>query len=158
MQAGKQADMQAGKIYKDSSTCTVSTYKTGPTHSDTHSDVLLENPRSQRRRDELGGSSSAGYLHAGGRGCSAVRHLSMVVQLCPQVTRSGLVPVEEPTWSSRSPRAEITVTDGTHEGSTNASKRTSQLHERTTNHQQHDTTHPTNMLLFSLISSDTLLS
>ena len=40
----------------------------------------------------------------------------------PTVTRAGLVPVEEPEWSSRSPRAEIRVTDGIQENSTNASK------------------------------------
>ena len=40
----------------------------------------------------------------------------------PTVTRAGLVPVEEPEWSSRSPRAEIRVVDGIQEDSTNASK------------------------------------
>ena len=51
-----------------------------------------------------------------------VQHLLMVVGLVPTVTRVGLVPVEEPERSSRSPRAEIRVTDGTQENSTNTSK------------------------------------
>ena len=45
-----------------------------------------------------------------------MRHLLMVVRLDP-VTRVGLVPVEEPERSSRSPRAEIRVTDETQENS-----------------------------------------
>ena len=34
----------------------------------------------------------------------------------------GLVPVEEPTWSRRSPQAEIRVVDGTHFSPWNASE------------------------------------
>ena len=40
----------------------------------------------------------------------------------PTVTHVGLVPVEEPEWSSRRPRAEIRVADVIHEDATNASK------------------------------------
>ena len=50
-----------------------------------------------------------------------MRHLLMVVRLS-LVTRVGLVPMEEPEWSSWSPRVEIRVADGTQESATNTSK------------------------------------
>ena len=48
-------------------------------------------PHSQGER-RAGGRSSLGYLHVGGKGCSAVRHLPIVVQLGPRSHAWGSCP------------------------------------------------------------------
>ena len=72
-----------------------------------------------------------------------VRHLLMVVRLGPQPT-VGLVPVEEPEQSSRSPRAEIRVADGTQENS-NERQPNAELHSNVPDSSSNRTAH-TNQL------------
>ena len=83
-----------------------------------HTHRLKYNPgefqgTSQPGRETSWGRSSARYLHVGGRGCSVVRHLSMVVQLGPQSHTWCSCPRRNPSRAERSPRAGIRVADRT---------------------------------------------
>ena len=73
-------------------------------------------PRSQGER-RAGGRSSLGYLNVGRRGCSAVRHLPIVVQLGPRSHAWGSCPRRNSSRVVDSPRAGIRVTDKTQQNS-----------------------------------------